>query len=114
MKRINAAFHERNVDKLQSMRAEAEIEDPAFESRSISDKLIWAIREISRLDDLVVAIGAERETLQASELALLWQRQRAGENVIERLDLDLRGQIERERQRLKYLIEQFALRNGNM
>ncbi len=107
MKRINAAFHERDVDKLQSLRNETEIEDASFESRSIGEKLVWAIREMSRLDDLLVSITSDIETLRTSDLASLWQRHQAGEGVLEQLERDLNRRIESRRQTLQQLVDEF-------
>lgn len=107
MKRVNAAFHERDIEELESISSETVFEDVAFESRSLGDKLIWAIREVSRLDELIVSIAAERETLLTSDLAQLWQRQEAGDDVIKRLEQNARRDVERAQQRLQQLIEQF-------
>lgn len=107
MKRVNAAFHERDVNELETISAEAAFEDAAFESRSTSEKLIWAIREVSRLDDFAASIAQERETLMASDLAQLWERQEAGEQVIERLEQDVRRDTDRARQRLDQVIARF-------
>jgi len=82
MKRINAAFHERDVGQLQSIMNETEFEDPSFEDRSIPDKLIWAIREISRLDEMIVEMTAEIESLKGSDLAVLWTRHQSGEGAL--------------------------------
>jgi len=44
MQRVNAAMHERDLDALRALALEAEAADPAFEARSLGEKLIWAIR----------------------------------------------------------------------
>ncbi len=112
MKRVNAAFHERDIEELESISSETVFEDAAFESRSLGDKLIWAIREVSRLDELIVSIAAERETLLTRDLAQLWQRQEAGDDVINRLEQNARRDVERAQQRLQQLIEQFRKLSG--
>lgn len=100
MKRVNAAFHERDVEALEAITAETALEDPAFELRSIGEKLVWAIREVSRLDGLIAEIGDELQALKESDLAKLWQRQEAGENVIERLECAATSDVEEAFQRL--------------
>lgn len=112
MKRINAAFHERDVNSLQSLKNEAEIEDASFESRSIGEKLVWAIREMSRLDDLIVTITSEIATLQTSDLASLWQRHQAGEGVLEQLERDLNRRIDNRCQTLQQLVGEFQELTG--
>lgn len=107
MKRINSAFHDRDVDNLQSLRNETEIEDASFESRSIGEKLVWAIREMNRLDDLIVSISSDIATLRTSDLASLWQRHQQGEGVLEKLERDLNRRIESNRQTLQQLINEF-------
>ncbi len=107
MKRINGAFHERDLDTLQSLLSETAIEDASFESRSIGEKLVWAIRELSRLDTLVVTMTADIEALNTSDLALLWQRHQTGEAVLERLETGLNRRLESRRQTLRQLIAEF-------
>lgn len=107
MKRINGAFHERDLGTLQSLLSETAIEDAAFESRSIGEKLVWAIRELSRLDAVVVSMTADIEALNTSDLALLWQRHQAGEAVLERLETDLNRRLEGRRQTLQQLMAEF-------
>lgn len=107
MKRINAAFHERDVDTLRSIMTETEIEDASFESRSVGEKLVWAIREMSRLDNLIAVISTEIETLKTSDLASLWQRHNAGEGVLEQLERDLNRRIETRQRALNGLISEF-------
>ncbi len=107
MKRINGAFHERDLDTLQSLLSETAIEDASFESRPISEKLIWAIRELSRLDALVTTMTADIQALNTSDLALLWQRHQTGERVLERLETDLNRRLESRSQALQRLIAEF-------
>lgn len=114
MKRINAAFHERDVVQLQSIMNEAEIEDPSFEFRSMPDKLIWAIREISRLDEAIFDINATIEALKVSDLALLWTRQQSGERVLEQLEYNLNRKMVTSRQVLQELITDFLSQTAHV
>lgn len=115
MKRINAAFHERDVGQLRSLLDETEIEDAAFEFRSTADKLVWAIRELSRLDGVIADMTGEIETLKASDLAVLWQRCQTGERVLEFLERDLNQRIEVRRRVLQGWTEEFfgQVKKGN-
>jgi hypothetical protein len=104
MQRVNAAFHARDVSALEALVAEAEVSDPAFEARSIGEKLVWAIREVARLDGVIEGVTAELEGVRRSESHGLWLRHDQGEDVIERLETDLRQEIGSTRDRLAVLI----------
>jgi hypothetical protein len=107
MKRVNAAFRDRDVDALERIKAETASEDAAFEEKSIGEKMVWAIREVSRLDEVIASLVAERESLMVSDLAKLWQRQEGGEDVVGRLVRETQRDIDQARQRLEQLIDQF-------
>lgn len=109
MKQVNTAFHERDIDALRTLSMEKDAIDPGFESTSIGDKLVWAIREVSRLDNLIESLVAERASLESSELGLLWERHRSGEDVLQRLENGLRGRIDEEQHCLRSLIEQYRV-----
>ena len=85
MQRVNAAFQDRDLAALRTLARESEFADPAFEAKSIGEKLVWAIREVARLDDLIAVIEAELASIRASDAYALWQRQQDGEPVIENL-----------------------------
>ncbi|MGH2558733.1 MAG: J domain-containing protein [Thermomicrobiales bacterium] len=104
MQRVNAAFQDRNLDALRGLFREAEVEDPAFEARSIGEKLVWAIREVARLDELITGLEVELAAMRGSDTHQLWSRQEAGEEVIESLENDLRGNVISERDRLAELV----------
>jgi hypothetical protein len=93
MQRINKAFTDRDIDQLTRISHEAEFADPAFESRSIGEKLVWAIREVARLEEVAAFIEDELVRLQASELYGLWQRQDVDASVLNVLEADLRREI---------------------
>ncbi len=105
MRRVNAAFHDRDIQSLQSIGMETVSDDPVFEALSIGEKLVWAIREVSRLDEVIAATTEDIDVLMGSELAKLWKRQSEGENVIERLERRVRQDIERTREQLHLLID---------
>jgi hypothetical protein len=88
---------------------EAEVTDESFERRSMGEKLVWAIREMARLDEVVVGLEKELATVRGSETHQLWHRQEGGEAVVERLESDLRGELEKLRERLAVLIATYRL-----
>lgn len=104
MQRVNAAFQERNLEALRTLEHEAEIQDPAFEARSIGEKLVWAIREVARLDGVIAGLETDLAAVRASDTHGLWSREEAGERVIEMLEDDLRRELVAERERLAELI----------
>ncbi|MDQ3692219.1 MAG: J domain-containing protein [Chloroflexota bacterium] len=104
MQRINAAFQERNIAALRALQSEAAAEDPAFERWSIGEKLVWAIREVARLDGLVATLEDELTALRTADSFALWQRELNGEGVLERLERDLGRDIAAARDRLAELV----------
>jgi hypothetical protein len=93
MQRVNAAMRERDLTALRGLLSEAEITDAAFEARSIGEKLVWAIREIARLDAVIADVESELTAIRSADSFGLWQREEAGEQVIERLAEDLRREL---------------------
>lgn len=107
MKEVNAAFHERNIEQLQTIGTQHHVDETAFESKSIGEKLVWAIREISRLDDLIEEIQAQRAILQESELARLWSLYETEKHPLDHLEDDLRSQLDQKRKFLQTLVVDF-------
>ena len=93
MQRVNAAFQERDLVALRSLEQEAIIEDPTFVARSIGEKLVWAIREVARLDGLIDELETELIAVQASDTHQLWVRQEASGNTMETLEVDARQSL---------------------
>jgi len=107
MQRVNAAFQERDLVALRSLEQEAIIEDPTFVARSIGEKLVWAIREVARLDGLIDELETELIAVQASDTHQLWVRQEAGGNTMETLEVDARQSLVTERGHLVKLIAMY-------
>lgn len=107
MKDVNAAFRERDIERLQAIGNEHQVDETAFESKSIGEKLVWAIREISRLDEIIDSVIIEKRELESTELAVLWARRESGETVLEQLERELDHRITARRERLQTLINQF-------
>ncbi len=105
MQLVNAAYSERNLDALESLFNESEIIDPRFEARSMGDKLVWAIRELARLDGVIELMKAELELLKQTESYELWRRQECGEDVITQLEVDLKREIASYRNACNSIIE---------
>ena len=93
MQRVNAAMRERDLTALRGLLSEADVTDAAFEARSVGEKLVWAIREIARLDAVIADVESALTGLRSSESYGLWQREEGGERVIERLAEDLRREL---------------------
>ncbi len=104
MQRVNAAMREHDVAALRDLFRQAEVTDPAFEARTIGEKLVWAIREDARLDGVIADLEGELTAVRASETHHLWYRQQSGEAVIELLERDLKAKIATEQDRLAELI----------
>lgn len=105
MQRVNAAYAERNVAALEALAAENEINDASFEAKSIGEKLVWAIREIARLEAVSERQRLELIAIKASDLYVLQMRHQGGETVLERLEGDLRSEIKLARGHLRVLID---------
>jgi len=104
MQRVNVAYQIRDLTTLEAMSAEAEVTDEAFEARSIGEKLVWAIREVARLEEVRITLESESDALLQTETYRLWSRQNLGDAVIERLENELNIDISRLRRRLALLI----------
>lgn len=104
MRRVNAAFRDRDVEGLRAISREQEVEDPSFEARPLGDRLVWAIREVARLDGAISDLEAQLAACRMSDTHDLWTRATGGEDVMERLDRDLRAQVAVERERLAVLV----------
>jgi len=104
MQQVNAAFRERDLAALRTLGSEVGADDPAFEARGIGEKLVWAIREVARLDGVVAGLEGELTAMRAADSFALWQRQETGERVVERLEDDLQRDVAAARDRLAELI----------
>jgi hypothetical protein len=104
MQRINAAFQDRDHMQLEALACETEFEDPKFERRSLGEKLIWAIREVARLDEMVAVLQREDGEIRKTPTYELWSRFQAGEPVFERLEVDISSQLADRRERLTVLV----------
>ena len=104
MQRVNAAFQDRDLAALRSLTRESEFTDSAFEAKSIGEKLVWAIREVARLDDLHRC--HRRRTCRRPRERHLYAlaRQQDGEPVIDAISADITSELSRKRDLLAELI----------
>jgi hypothetical protein len=100
MQQVNAAMRERDLSALRALLSEAEVTDVAFEARSVGEKLVWAIREIARLDEVIAGLQADLSALRSTESYGLWQREECGERIIEQLAEGLRRDRDEAQSRL--------------
>jgi hypothetical protein len=107
MQRVNAAMRDRNLVAMRALLSESEVSDAAFEARSIGEKLVWAIREVARLDDVILALERDLAALRTSGSHGLWQREEAGGRVIERLRGDLQRNVTSAQDELAALVSAY-------
>ena len=93
MQQVNAAFHARDLAALRELTTGQDVDDQAFATFSIADKLVWAIREIARLDTLQQKLTVTYHELRASSLSVLWLEQQRGGNPLDRLETEAKQQI---------------------
>ncbi len=104
MQRVNAAMRERDLNELRALSREAEANDPTFEARSVGERLVWAIREVARLDEVIAALEVDLVVVRATETHSLWLRQESGEDVLGTLEVELKAQVGTEQGRLAVMI----------
>jgi hypothetical protein len=107
MKEVNAAFHERDIHRLRTIATQRDVDDQAFEAKSIGEKLVWAIREVSRLDERIQALLVERQALEESEIGSLWDEYQKDSQVLGRLELSLNEKIRVAKTRRQALLASF-------
>jgi hypothetical protein len=107
MQQINQAFQDRNLAALRGLGQASEYDDPAFQMRSIGEKLVWAIREVARLDELARALEDEMIVITRTPTYQLWQRVDAGEAAVERMVQEIDRDVGIAQSRLEALIETY-------
>jgi hypothetical protein len=89
MQQVNTAYHARNLDVLHTLTSREDVDDRSFSALSIADKLIWAIRELARLNDLYDQLINTYHELRTSSLAVLWFEKESGNDPLDRLEREL-------------------------
>ena len=105
MLKVNQAFHERDLDTLVAIKRDADAADGPNGLPSVAARLAWSLRELDRLDDVIADLNTELATIRASESGRLWRSFAAGEPVFDRLAVDLRTELNRQRTRLADLTD---------
>ena len=72
---------------------------------TVAARLAWSLRELDRLDGVIADLNTEMATIRASESGRLWRSFAAGEPVFDRLAVDLRTELNRQRTRLADLTD---------
>jgi hypothetical protein len=94
MQQVNAAFHARDMAALRALISQEDVDDWGYASLSIGEKLVWAIREIARLDALQHRLVTELHQLRSCSLGVLWTRRENGEDPLSRLETEVRRQVQ--------------------
>lgn len=104
MARINAAYHERDLDALRTLLTLSSTDEmPA--GRSWRERRAWAEAEVHRLDQVVSTIADEIATLRGSAIHALLERYRRDPKVLTELGEQITGQIDVSRTTLEGLRE---------
>jgi len=93
MQRADTAYHDRDLDTLRALEHEPAYVDPEFDARPIGEKVIWAIREMTRVFDLRMAISRESTDLRLSDTFTAWNRFAAEDDAIGRLVRQLEEEL---------------------
>lgn len=105
MLKVNQAFHERDLDTLVAIKRDADAADGPHGLPTVAARLAWSLRELDRLDGVIADLNTELATIRASESGRLWRSFAAGEPVFDRLAVDLRTELNRQRTRLADLTD---------
>ena len=105
MLKVNHAFHERDLDTLVAIKRDADAADGPHGLPTVAARLAWSLRELERLDDVIADLNTELATIRTSESGRLWRSFAAGEPVFDRLAVDLRTELNRQRTRLADLTD---------
>ncbi|MGI8404480.1 MAG: hypothetical protein ACR2OE_06900 [Thermomicrobiales bacterium] len=107
MQRVTAAFHRCDLAALRQLTAQPDVDDRTFDQLPIGEKLVWAIRELSRLEMVVEARTHDLHQLRSSSLGVLWTRNLHDEDVLDRRECDARRRLEISKGKLREAIAAF-------
>lgn len=93
MQKINAAFADRDMSSLRSMKESLRDHLAAFEKLSIGEKLVWAIREVSRLRTQLDTLKNDKLVLVESTTGKSYHIHFHERDVIAPVKSDLQDQI---------------------
>lgn len=100
MLRVNALFRDRDLAGLRRLARETEQHDPAFQERSMADKLAWAVRESERLDGVITDLDSQVGLLRQNDTYQFWHAPEVMASSIERLGDNAREKLGRLQTRL--------------
>ena len=103
MLKVNQAFHDRDLETLVAIQRDAEAADGPHRLPTVAARLAWSLRELDRLDGVIGDLNEELATIRASESGRLWRSLASGEPVFDRLGVDIRTELNRQRTRLAEL-----------
>lgn len=104
MQQINGALAASDLAAMRELARASDYEDPRFEEQSIGEKLVWAIREIARLDDVLASLDHRMTELWSSSIYALWQQFQTEPELFTRLTGEIEQEIELANSRLSTLI----------
>lgn len=85
MERADMAYRDRDLAGLRALEDHPPYVDPAFDTRPIDERIVWAIREMARVFDLRMELGRALTDLRMSETFKLWNQSRTEPNTIDQL-----------------------------
>lgn len=86
MQAITDAFHRRDLQELERLSHSADVDTSVFERLSTAEKLVWAIREIARLDQLLQTFAEDQGNLRQTSMYRLWNENRQSTDLLTRLE----------------------------
>jgi hypothetical protein len=113
MHRINAAWHDRDIDALREIEHDRIGTVGWSALRGWAERLVWARRELVRLDARIIALTERLQSLRSSDTFPLWFNPSLGNSVITNRTTTLRIDIANAQHRLDQAREAFrqALRH---
>ncbi len=100
MQRADTAYRDHDLDALRALEHEPAYVDPEFDARPMAEKIVWAIREMTRVFDLRMAISRESTDLRLSNTFGTWNRSRSEDDAIGRLKREIEGELQSARTKL--------------
>jgi hypothetical protein len=94
MQAVTDAFHRRDLDALERLSLSDDVGSGAFDRLSIAEKLVWAIREVARLDLLLRNLEVERHGFTLAPLYRLLEEQQTGLDPLTQLESKAKQQRE--------------------
>jgi len=107
MRRINAAWHDRNLKALQDIEQDRVGTVGWSALRDWAERLLWARRELVRLDERIIGLTERLQQLRSNDTFPLWFNPALGNSVITNRVTSLRIDIANAQYRLEKAREAF-------